>query len=46
MEVKWGKKRVFILVGCETEEERDTIITEKFEISKRILASPNETRYH
>lgn len=26
MEVKWGKKRVFILVGCETEEERDTII--------------------
>lgn len=26
MEIKWGKKRVFVLVGCETEEERDTIV--------------------
>lgn len=26
MEVKWGKKRIFVLVGCETEEERDTIV--------------------
>ena len=28
MEVKWGKKRLFILVGCKTEEERDKILKE------------------
>lgn len=27
MEVKWGKKRIFVLVGCKTKEERDKIIS-------------------
>lgn len=26
LEIKWGKRRLYILVGCETEEERDNII--------------------